>query len=213
VELNHDDLLTGEINDEVLVYRSLKGTTTPSVAKNYDVLIKTEADCEYDWETATDLSLATNVAITLDMARACPEIQSTLQDITVAEDSGAYTFSLTNMADDVQDLEADLTWTSAAGNLVAYDNVLVDWNQNGQTVTITPLDDQFGTLDYEFEVTDSNGLTDKKNISFVVTNVNDAPVICNVEDAGCMPIFSSDDNFDNILAEGFGTHTKDLGDV
>ena len=213
VELNHDDLLTGEINDEVLVYRSFKGTNSPSVAKNYDVLIKTEADCEYDWETATDLSLATNVAITLDMARACPEIQSTLQDITVAEDSGAYTFSLTNMADDVQDLEADLTWTSAAGNLVAYDNVLVDWNQNGQTVTITPLDDQFGTLDYEFEVTDSNGLTDKKNISFVVTNVNDAPVICNVEDAGCMPIFSSDDNFDNILAEGFGTHTKDLGDV
>ena len=213
VELTHDDLLTGEINDEVLVYRSYKGSNTPSVAKNYDVIIKTEADCEYDWETTTDLSLATNVEITMNMARACPEIQSTLDDISVAEDSGAYTFSLTNLADDVQDLEADLTWTSAAGTLVAYDNVLVDWNQNGQTVTITPLDDQFGTLEYEFEVTDSNGLTDKKNITFEVTNVNDAPVICNVEDAGCMPIFSSDDSFDNILAEGFGTHTKDLGTV
>ncbi len=213
VELTNDDLLTGSIADEVLVYRSYKGSNTPSVAKNYDVMIKTQADCEYDWATATDLSLATNVEIDLDMARACPEIQASLADITVAEDSGAYTFSLTNMADDVQDLEADLTWTSADGNIDAYDGVLVDWNQNGHTVTITPLDDQFGTLEYEFEVTDSNGLTDKHNITFEVTNVNDAPVICNVLELDCMPIFSVDDTYNNILAEGFGTHTKYLGNV
>jgi hypothetical protein len=91
-------------------------------------MIKTEADCEFDWATSTNLSLATNVAINLDMARACPEIQASLADVTVDEDSGAYTFSLTNMADDVQDLEADLTWTSADGNIDAYDGVLVDWN-------------------------------------------------------------------------------------
>ncbi len=213
VELTNDDLLTGSISDEVLVYRSYKGSNTPSVAKNYDVMIKTEADCEYDWATATDLSLATNVEIDLDMARACPEIQASLADITVDEDSGAYTFSLTNMADDVQDLEADLTWTSADGNIDAYDGVLVNWNQNGHTVTITPLDDQFGTLEYEFEVTDSNGLTDSRNITFEVTNVNDAPVICNVLELDCMPIFSVDDTYNNILAEGFGTHTKYLGNV
>jgi hypothetical protein len=213
VELTHNDLSDGAINDEVLVYRSYKGSNTASTAKNYDVMIKTEADCEFDWATSNDISLATNVVISLDMKRACPEIQVALADITVAEDSGAYTFSLTNMADDVQDLEADLTWTSADGNLVAHDNVLVDWDQNGHSVTITPLTDQFGTLEYEFEVTDSNGLTDKKNITFEVTNVNDAPVICNVEDSGCMPIFSIDANFSNILAEGFGTHSKFLGNV
>jgi FlaG/FlaF family flagellin (archaellin) len=213
VELTNDDLLTGSISDEVLVYRSYKGSATPSVAKNYDVMIKTEADCEFDWATSTNLSLATNVAINLDMARACPEIQASLADVTVDEDSGAYTFSLTNMADDVQDLEADLTWTSADGNIDAYDGVLVDWNQNGHTVTITPLVDQFGTLEYEFEVTDSNGLTDSQNITFEVTNVNDAPVICNVLELDCMPIFSVDDTYNNILAEGFGTHTKYLGNV
>jgi FlaG/FlaF family flagellin (archaellin) len=213
VELTNDDLLSGSISDEVLVYRSYKGSATPSVAKNYDVMIKTEADCEFDWATSTNLSLATNVAINLDMARACPEIQASLADVTVDEDSGAYTFSLTNMADDVQDLEADLTWTSADGNIDAYDGVLVDWNQNGHTVTITPLVDQFGTLEYEFEVTDSNGLTDSQNITFEVTNVNDAPVICNVLELDCMPIFSVDDTYNNILAEGFGTHTKYLGNV
>jgi FlaG/FlaF family flagellin (archaellin) len=213
VELTNDDLLSGSISDEVLVYRSYKGSATPSVAKNYDVMIKTEADCEFDWATSTNLSLATNVAINLDMARACPEIQASLADVTVDEDSGAYTFSLTNMADDVQDLEADLTWTSADGNIDAYDGVLVDWNQNGHTVTITPHVDQFGTLEYEFEVTDSNGLTDSQNITFEVTNVNDAPVICNVLELDCMPIFSVDDTYNNILAEGFGTHTKYLGNV
>ena len=213
VELTHDDLLTGAISDEVLVYRSYKGSNTPSAAKNYDVMIKTEADCEYDWATTEDVSLATNVNLNMDMARACPEIQASLADVTVDEDSGAYTFSLTNMADDVQDLEADLTWTSSAGNVVAYDNVLVDWAQNGHAVTITPLDDQFGTMDYEFTVVDSNGLSDTKNISFEVVNVNDAPVICNVEDLDCMPLFSQDGDFENILTEGFGVHSKFLGNV
>ena len=222
VELTHDDLADGSIADEVLVYRSYKGNNTPSVAKNYDVMIKTEANCDYDWATVSNLSLATNLAINLDMARACPVIQASLVDINVTEDSGAYTFSLTNEADDVQDLESDLTWTSGDGNLVAFDNnAIVNWGQNGHTVTITPLTDQFGTLEFEFEVTDSNGLTDSQNITFEVTNVNDAPVICNVEVIDCMPIFSFDSVTDNnitvdyinVLAEGFGTHTKSLGDV
>ena len=213
VELTHDDLSSGAISDEVLVYRSYKGSNTPSVAKNYDVMIKTEADCAYDWATTDNVSLATNVNLNMDMARACPEIQAELADVMVDEDSGEYTFSLTNMADDVQDEEASLSWVSTSGNIVAYDNVLVDWAQNGHTVTIVPMDDQFGTMEYEFTVTDSNGLTDTKNISFEVVNVNDAPVICNVEQTDCLPIFSEDDIYTNILAEGFGVHSKFLGNV
>ena len=213
VELTHDDLLTGVIADEVLVYRTYKGSNTPSVAKDYDVMVKTSADCAYDWAVSEDVSMAANVNLVLDMERACPVIGTSLADITVDEDSGAYTFSLTNMADDVQDDEATMSWTSADSNLVAHDNVLVDWNQNGHQVTITPLDNQFGTMTYSFEVTDSNGLTDSKNITFAVDNVNDAPVICNVEENDCMPLFSEDVSFNNILPEGFGSHIKSLGDV
>ena len=213
VELTHNDLLSGSIADEVLVYRTYRGSNTPSVAKVYDVMIKTSADCAYDWAVTEDLSMATNANLNLDMERACPVIGTSLADITVNEDSGAYTFSLTNMADDIQDVEATMTWTSAESNLVAHDGVLVDWNQNGHQVTITPLDDQFGTMTYSFEVTDSNGLTDSKNITFEVENVNDAPVICNVDESGCMPLFSEDVSFNNILPEGFGSHTKFLGDV
>ena len=165
----------------------------------------------------------TDVRNTVDILRACPVIDTEgnvddltgLTDFSKDEDSGAFTFSLTNLVDDVQDLEADLNWDVTEGTLVAYDNILVDWSQNGQDVTITPLDDQFGYMVFSFEVTDSNGLTDTHNITYTVDNVNDKPVICNNERVAtdCMPIFSEDDSFNNILPEGFGIHTKFLGDV
>ncbi len=236
VELTHDDLADGTLTSEVLVYQSYKGSTTASGQKNYDLMVKTQADCAYDWATVEDISMSTNVVFddayvagtgdttnvqsTIDIKRACPVIDTDgadtddgLVDFSKDEDSGAFTFSLTNLADDVQDEEADLTWDVVEGNLVAYDNVLVDWSQNGHDVTITPLNDQFGYMVFAFEVTDSNGLTDRHNITYTVNNINDAPVICNVERADCMPIFSEDDGNYNILPEGFGTHTKFLGDV
>jgi hypothetical protein len=62
-------LLTGSIADEVLVYRTYKGSNTSSVAKDYDVMIKTSADCAYDWAISEDLSMATNANVNLDMER------------------------------------------------------------------------------------------------------------------------------------------------
>jgi hypothetical protein len=49
VELTNDDLLSGLILDEVFVYRLYKGSAILSVVKNYDVMIKIEVDCEFDW--------------------------------------------------------------------------------------------------------------------------------------------------------------------
>ena len=213
VETTHDDLETGSISDEVLVYRTYKGTTTAGPAKDYDVMIKTKADCAYDWATVDAVSMATNQELTVDIKRACPEIQAELADDSVDEDSGAYTISLTNLADDVQDDEATLTWTVTEGTTVAHSNVLVDWDKNGHTVTITPLDDQFGTVEFEFIVTDSHGLTDVKNMTLTVNNINDKPVICNTERADCMPVFVDDGSYTNIVPEGFGSVSKFLGDI
>lgn len=236
VELTHGDLADGTLSDEVLVYQSYKGSTTATGQKNYDLMIKTPADCAYDWAVVEDISIATNVVFddsyvagtgdttdvrsTIDIKRACPVIDTTgtdtddgLVDFRRDEDSDAFTFSLTNLADDVQDEETDLTWVVDEGTLVAFDNILVDWSQDGQDVTITPLTDQFGYMVFSFEVTDSNGLSDSHNITYTVDNVNDAPEICNMDRADCMPVLSEDDGNLNILPEGFGTHTKFLGDV
>jgi len=241
VELTHADLADGVLTDEVLVYQSYKGTTTASGQKNYDLMVKTQAACAYDWATVDDISMSTNVVFddayvagtgdttnvqsTIDIERACPVIDTEgtdpttdgLVDFTRDEDSGAVTFSLTNLADDVQDLEGDLTWTMTKGTVVSHDNDLIGTPVlNGQDVTILPKTDQFGTVVLSFEVTDSNGLSDDHNITFEVANINDAPVICAgnpVAGEDCMPIFSEDEANYNILPEGFGTHTKFLGDV
>ncbi|MDA0925053.1 MAG: type IV pilin, partial [archaeon] len=241
VELTHADLDDGVLTDEVLVYQSYKGTTTASGQKNYDLMVKTQAACAFDWATVDDISMSTNVVFddsyvagtgdttnvqsTIDIARACPVIDTEgtdpttdgLVDFTRDEDSGAVTFSLTNLADDVQDLEGDLTWTMTKGTVVSHDNDLIGTPVlNGQDVTILPKTDQFGTVVLSFVVTDSNGLSDDHNITFEVANINDAPVICAgnpVAGDDCMPIFSEDEANYNILPEGFGTHTKFLGDV
>ena len=141
-----------------------------------------------------------NVQSTIDIKRACPVIDTDgtdtadgLVDFSRDEDSGAFTFSLTNLADDVQDQESSLTWTMAEGTQVAFNNVdMMDAVLNGQDVTFTPRTDQFGTQVFSFEVTDSNGLSDSHNITFTVNNINDAPVICNQERVliDCMPILS-----------------------
>ena len=213
LETTHGDLETGSISDEVLVYRTYKGTTTAGPAKDYDVMIKTKADCAYDWATVDAVSMATNQELTVDIKRACPEIQAALADDAIDEDSEAYVISLTNLADDVQDEEETLTWTVTEGTTVAHSNVLVEWNQNGQTVTITPLTDQFGTVEFEFIVTDSHGLTDTKNMTLTINNINDKPDICNKERADCMPVFVDDGSYTNIVPEGFGSVSKFLGDI
>ena len=213
LETTHGDLETGSISDEVLVYRTYKGSTTAGPAKDYDVMIKTKADCSYDWATVDAVSMATNQELTVDIKRACPEIQAALADDAIDEDSEAYVISLTDLADDVQDDEATLTWTVTEGTTVAHSNVLVEWNQNGQTVTITPLTDQFGTVEFEFIVTDSHGLTDTKNMTLTVNNINDKPDICNKERADCMPVFVDDGSYTNIVPEGFGSVSKFLGDI
>jgi FlaG/FlaF family flagellin (archaellin) len=237
VELTHGDLADGYLDSEVLVYQSYKGSATATGQKNYDLMVKTEADCAYDWATIDDISLATNVVFddsyvagtgdtsdvrsTINIDRACPVIDTVgtdtsdgLVDFSKDEDSGAFTFSLTDLADDVQDAESDLTWDITTGTLTAFqNNPIMEWSQDGQDVTITTLNDQFGTIVFSFDVTDSNGLMDSHNITYTVVNVNDAPEICNVERSDCMPIFSEDDGNYNILPEGFGTHTKFLGDV
>ena len=217
VETTHNDLATGSISDEILVYHTYKGTTTPGTIKNYDVMLKTKADCEYDWHNIDDISMLTRQDLTADIERACPEIKVTLADDSVDEDSPAYVLDLNTLADDNQQDVTTLTWTVASGTVDAYNPDLVAMDKNGKTVTILPLADQFGTAEFEFVVTDKHGLTDTKNITITVNNINDKPVICNqplfISDNDCTPVFVEDLGFTNIVPEGFGEISQFLGNT
>ena len=50
--------------------------------------------------------------------------------------------------------------------------MLLDSGLSGQTMTMTPDHDQFGTYTFHFGVEDSHGLTDSATIVFTVVNVN-----------------------------------------
>ena len=74
------------------MYQSYKGSTTATGQKNYDLMVKTAADCAFDWATVEDISMATNVVFddnyvartgdttnvqsTIDIKRACPVINT-----------------------------------------------------------------------------------------------------------------------------------------
>ena len=111
--MGHGDLAEGDdLRNHLLIYRSYVGSNTPSDAKTYDVSVKVDAPCAEDWGTINNVDMSTNVAESIDIKRACPVITD-LVDITVNEDSGTYTLTLTDKADDVQDEENTLTWTVA----------------------------------------------------------------------------------------------------
>ena len=125
--------------NHLLIYRSYIGSNTPTDAKTYNVATKVTASCAEDWGTLSNIDMSTSKEESIDILRACPVIQD-LIDITVNEDSGTYTLTLTDKADDVQDDESTLTWTvQDDADPSKSPGMLLDSGLNGQTMTITPL--------------------------------------------------------------------------
>jgi plastocyanin len=211
--MGHSDLSGGDdLRNHLLIYRSYVGSNTPSAAKTYDISVKVDATCAEDWGNINDVDMSTNAWESVDILRACPVIQN-LVDVTVDEDSGTYTLSLTDKGDDVQDADTSLTWTVSDDSDPSRSPImLLDSGLTGQTMTVTPDNDQFGTYVFHYNVVDSHGLSDSHTITWTVTNVNDKPIICNSDRADCMPVFADDGAGNlNVLDEGFGSVSKVLG--
>lgn len=208
VVLGANNLPSGVLADEVLTYRTFLGSNVPSAAKEYNVMIKhNNDDCAVDWATETGVNMSDNVELEMDIKRACPTIGSSLDNITVDEDSSSYQVSLTSYASDEQDAAGDLTWAVSEGEtVVVYGNTpmpvegLVTWSLTGHDLSITPTADQFGTVQFNFTVTDSNGLADERSIIFTIENVNDAPEICQRDTNG--------DCVDTVMLFGDAAHVN-----
>ena len=224
------DLSDGTMTDEVMLYRSFFKSSVPTTGYTYDIMVKTTATagqtCDYDWATLATESLTPILmdqarSVSFDILRACPQITGALSDVTVYEDSSVYDFILENFVDDEQDVEAVMKWDVTEDNLVAHDGILTNWvdafDVDG-TLSLTPINDQFGTFELEFTVVDSHGQTDTETITYTVTNVNDAPWICDALpgvdptcENGNIELYS-DGITVNTRYEGFGSTTKALGD-
>jgi len=143
-----------------------------------------------------------------------------LRDINVYEDSTGISFVLENLVIDYQDVEATMEWDVLGSGMYAYDDILTDWQDVSATIgtlSIVPINDQFGTFELDFVVVDSHGRTDSSKIVYTVTNVNDAPVICDKRfdincDNGEIRLYDDNGVF-NVRNEGFGSYTQALGEV
>ena len=108
-DLGGVDLPDGTLDDFLLIYRTYAGTTTPTPARPYDIIVKVrDADNDYwDWGTETNVMMSTNQEVEIDILRAKPVIQN-LVDVTVDEDTGLTSISMTDLAQDYQDQAATL---------------------------------------------------------------------------------------------------------
>ncbi|ETR71837.1 MAG: hypothetical protein OMM_07858, partial [Candidatus Magnetoglobus multicellularis str. Araruama] len=92
---------------------------------------------------------------------------------TVAEGNSFTNINLTLYASDIEDTQ--LAWTIQGLN-----NLEISVANGIASITITN-ENWFGTENIYFIATDSGGLTANQMVQFVVTNVNDAPVISDIK--------------------------------
>ncbi|NIQ88410.1 MAG: hypothetical protein GWN93_04770, partial [Deltaproteobacteria bacterium] len=129
--------------------------------------------------TATDpgsLSDSDPATFTVNNINDAPVV-SDIPDQTVAEGDPFATISLDDYVSDIDDLDADITWsTSGEVNL----SVSIDVNR---VATITALDPNWnGSETITFRATDVGGLFAEDAATFTVTPVNDAPVVSGIPD-------------------------------
>jgi len=185
---------------------SWTGSTSPTIA--FTVQPGYEARFKYDCSSSCS---ETSVSLSKE---------GVLGDISVYEDSAFNTLQLATFVTDEQDVEANMKWDVVGSNIDAFDNILTDWSDQSAvdgTLSITPINDQFGTFELEFTVVDSHGQTDTASIEYTVINVNDAPVICDARqdadpncDNGQMNLYTDGTNV-NVRSEGFSSYTEPLG--
>ena len=104
-------------------------------------------------------------------------IVTDIPDQTIAEGSTFTTINLDDYVSDIDNTDAELTWTYTGNSELT---VSIDVNRIA-TITI-PNVDWYGSELITFRATDPGSLFDEDAATFTVTNVNDAPVVAGIPD-------------------------------
>ena len=145
--------------------------------------------------TATDPSLLADsdgASFTVSAVNNAPVV-SDIPDQTVAEGSSFATISLDNYVTDVDNLDAEITWTYSGNTELT---VSIDASRIA-TITM-PSTDWNGSELITFTATDPSLLSNSDQASFTVTAINDAPVVADIPSQS--------------VAEGVGFATVNLDD-
>ncbi len=129
--------------------------------------------------TATDPGLLADsdaATFTVSAVNNAPVVTD-IPNQTIAEGATFTTINLDDFVSDVDDIDADMTWTYAGNTELT---VSIDLNRVA-TIT-TPSLDWNGSEAITFTATDPGGLSDADPATFTVTGINDAPVVADIPD-------------------------------
>jgi len=127
---------------------------------------------------AYDGTVYSNIAtahITVNSTNDAPVV-SGIPDQTIAEGSTFTTISLDNYVSDVDNTDAEMTWTYSGNS-----ELTVGIVARVATISI-PSTDWYGAETITFRATDPGSLWDDDAATFTVTVVNDAPVVSDIPD-------------------------------
>jgi len=116
-----------------------------------------------------------------------PPVVSDIPNITFPEDGSDSSIDLDNYVSDVDNTDAEMTWTFT-GNV----NIIVSINPVTRVVTFTAPTNWFGQETITFRATDPGGLWDEDATIVTVTSVNDPPVASNLAISPTSPVTTDD---------------------
>lgn len=115
-----------------------------------------------------------------------PPTIGTIGNISINEDSGLQTITLSGITDDGQ-IPKNLTVTALSDDITIVPNPVVNYtspNENG-SIDFTPNPNKFGTINITVKVTDKDALIIEETFEIEIININDPPEL------GDIPIQSS----------------------
>jgi len=137
----------------------------------------------YDGQAYSNIA---NVSITVTPVND-PPVVSDIPNVTFPEDGSDSSIDLDNYVSDVDNTDAEMTWTFT-GNV----NIIVSINSVTRVVTFTAPANWFGQETITFRATDPSGLWDENTTIVTVTPVNDPPVASNLAISPTSPVTEDD---------------------
>ena len=225
--LKETTLSMGQMRNHLLIFRSFIGSNTPvGTDATWDITVKDiMRNGIQNWDSShTAIDMSTSQIISIDIQRQQPIILE-IPEQALTEDQTGVVLELNNYGQDLQDPN-DLEWTVTFDQTSVYAAGALQLLQDPGTIvdgslTLTPLANMFGTLEVTLTVTDPDGLTKSRPMIVKVTNVNDAPIICQRNELGAGATFAdqcmdsninlnTNDGDGNEIEEGFTTHSLRL---
>ena len=136
-------------------------------------------DTEYEWyATVSDAEATTTGSTwsftTMGLPVNQAPVVTDIPDQTIAEGASFTTVNLDNYVSDVDNTDAEMTWTYSGNSALTV-------NISGRVATIsTPSSDWNGAEAITFKATDPGDLFDDDGATFTVTGDNDAPVVSDI---------------------------------